>query len=299
MAPPIPTTRDQGARETDYIGPRGRVRSMRCTRSRTGRGFVNVLFVQWQTNGERVVIWPKEVATGKMIIRPGCRRNDGQLALVKILVYGAVISAIYAMLAVGFTLIFGVARILNLAHGSFYALGAYRGLRPHGGCSHLPLLARAPCWRCCSWRFRRRDGADAGAAAAPLLRSRCCMITLAVALMVEQVLLLVFGSEARNVPSMVSGTCISPASISAASGCWRCSGSVADPGRPMALHAAYAARLGDPRDLAGCRGRAIYGHPLRPHLFDRDGAIGRDRGRGGRARGALPDGASRAWACCR
>src|SRR5262249_60097369 len=29
------------------------------------------------------------------------------------------------MLAVGFTLIFGVARILNLAHGSFYALGAY------------------------------------------------------------------------------------------------------------------------------------------------------------------------------
>jgi len=28
-------------------------------------------------------------------------------------------SAIYAMLAVGFTLIFGVARILNLAHGTF------------------------------------------------------------------------------------------------------------------------------------------------------------------------------------
>src|SRR6516162_11534247 len=46
-------------------------------------------------------------------------------ALIQILVYGAVISAIYAMLAVGFTLIFGVARILNLAHGSFYALGAY------------------------------------------------------------------------------------------------------------------------------------------------------------------------------
>jgi len=29
------------------------------------------------------------------------------------------------MLAVGFTLIFGVARVLNLSHGAFYALGAY------------------------------------------------------------------------------------------------------------------------------------------------------------------------------
>ena len=45
--------------------------------------------------------------------------------MLEILIFGAVTSAIYAMLAVGFTLIFGVARILNLAHGSFYALGAY------------------------------------------------------------------------------------------------------------------------------------------------------------------------------
>ena len=36
---------------------------------------------------------------------------------MEILIYGAVTSAIYAMLAVGFTLIFGVARVLNLAHG--------------------------------------------------------------------------------------------------------------------------------------------------------------------------------------
>src|SRR5512146_3138987 len=46
-------------------------------------------------------------------------------AVAQILIYGAVTSAIYAMLAVGFTLVFGVARMLNLAHGSFYALGAY------------------------------------------------------------------------------------------------------------------------------------------------------------------------------
>jgi len=62
--------------------------------------------------------------------------------LLEILIVGAVSSAIYAMLAVGFTLIFGVARILNLAHGSFYALGAYSA---YFFTAHLklPLLAAA------------------------------------------------------------------------------------------------------------------------------------------------------------
>src|SRR5260370_17935199 len=46
------------------------------------------------------------------------------------------------MLAVGFTLIFGVARILNLAHGAFYALGAY-GVYVLTTYGHLPLLAAA------------------------------------------------------------------------------------------------------------------------------------------------------------
>lgn len=43
----------------------------------------------------------------------------------QILIYGAISGAVYALLAVGFTLIFGVAGIVNLAHGSFFMLGAY------------------------------------------------------------------------------------------------------------------------------------------------------------------------------
>ena len=124
--------------------------------------------------------------------------------MLQILVYGAVISAIYAMLAVGFTLIFGVARILNLAHGSFYALGAY-ATYTFTQVLHLPLLFAAVL-------------AVAGVAAfgvavervlvRPLRRSSLAvlLITLAVALMVEQVLLLSFGSEARNVPSVINAT---------------------------------------------------------------------------------------------
>ena len=124
--------------------------------------------------------------------------------MVQILVYGAVISAIYAMLAVGFTLIFGVARILNLAHGSFYALGAYAVYTLTANL-HLPLLLSAVIAVLLVALF---GVAVERVLVRPLRRSTLAvlMITLAVALMVEQVLLLIFGSEARNVPSMVSAT---------------------------------------------------------------------------------------------
>jgi branched-chain amino acid transport system permease protein len=42
-----------------------------------------------------------------------------------IIVYGLVWSGVYALLAIGFSLIFGVARIVNLAHTAFYMLAAY------------------------------------------------------------------------------------------------------------------------------------------------------------------------------
>ena len=124
--------------------------------------------------------------------------------MAEILVYGAVISAIYAMLAVGFTLIFGVARILNLAHGSFYALGAY-GVYALTADAHLPLFLAAPVAVLLVALF---GVAVERVLVRPLRRSTLAvlMITLAVALMVEQVLLLIFGSEARNVPSMVNAT---------------------------------------------------------------------------------------------
>jgi len=124
--------------------------------------------------------------------------------LVQILVYGAVISAIYAMLAVGFTLIFGVARILNLAHGSFYALGAY-GVYAFTALLHLPLWLACVLAILCVAAFGM---AVERILVRPLRRSSLAvlLITLAVALMVEQMLLLIFGSEARNVPSMVNAT---------------------------------------------------------------------------------------------
>lgn len=122
--------------------------------------------------------------------------------MADVLIYGAVTSAIYAMLAVGFTLIFGVARILNLAHGAFYALGAYATYV----CTvllKLPLAAGAVL----SVLFVAAFGmAMERVLVRPLRRSALAvlMITLAVALLVEQTLFVIFGSEARNIPATIN-----------------------------------------------------------------------------------------------
>jgi len=50
-------------------------------------------------------------------------------------VTGIALGAIYALLAVGLSLIFGMLTVVNFAHGAFYMLGAYVGLwlMAHGG----------------------------------------------------------------------------------------------------------------------------------------------------------------------
>jgi branched-chain amino acid transport system permease protein len=134
--------------------------------------------------------------------------------MLELLLYGGVTSAIYALLAVGFTLIFGVARIFNLGHGSFYALGAYFTYAAHAHLE-LPLLIAAAL---AVVLVAGVGVAMAKAFAGPLQRSvlAALMITLGFALLVEQILLLIFGSQVRNVPNIVAGTIqIGAANISA------------------------------------------------------------------------------------
>ncbi|HJV83791.1 branched-chain amino acid ABC transporter permease [Noviherbaspirillum sp.] len=120
---------------------------------------------------------------------------------MEILVHGAVTSAIYAMLAVGFTLVFGVARILNLAHGAFYAMGAYLTYL-FAVVLKLPLLAAAVLAIGITALFgllveRVLIRPQRSSAMAVM------MVTLALSLVVEQGLLVTFGSEVINVPAFV------------------------------------------------------------------------------------------------
>jgi branched-chain amino acid transport system permease protein len=123
--------------------------------------------------------------------------------MLDVLVYGAVSSVIYALLALGFSLVFGVARVLNLCHGSFFAIAAYTvyvattviGLPLWLGCLCGIVVAVAFAWVLEVVLVR------------PLRTNSLAvlMITLAVALLVEQVFLLVFGSQSVNVPAFFDG----------------------------------------------------------------------------------------------
>lgn len=124
--------------------------------------------------------------------------------MADVLILGAVNSAVYAMLALGFTLVFGVGRVVNLAHGAFYAIGVYLayGLVVTLG---LPLLFGAM-------------AAVLGVAVVgmgidrvlihPLRRSvfAVLVVTVVFALLTEQVVYTVYGYSSRNIPSFTTQT---------------------------------------------------------------------------------------------
>src|SRR5262249_11631530 len=45
--------------------------------------------------------------------------------LMELLLHGATLGAMYALVAAGLALMLGVARLINFAHGEFFMLGAY------------------------------------------------------------------------------------------------------------------------------------------------------------------------------
>ncbi|HYB43027.1 MAG TPA: branched-chain amino acid ABC transporter permease, partial [Candidatus Methylomirabilis sp.] len=45
--------------------------------------------------------------------------------LVEQLIHGLTLGSMYAMVAAGLALLFGVVRLVNFAHGEFFMLGAY------------------------------------------------------------------------------------------------------------------------------------------------------------------------------
>ena len=57
-----------------------------------------------------------------------------------------VLSAIYALIACGYVLIYRVSRVLNLAHGELMMLGAYLCSRPHRRSVGTRSSQSAPPW---------------------------------------------------------------------------------------------------------------------------------------------------------
>jgi branched-chain amino acid transport system permease protein len=122
---------------------------------------------------------------------------------VSILINGLVSGAVYAILAIGFSLIFGVAKIMNMAHTAFYMLTAFLIL---GAITFLdmplPLAAMASiivagllgvvCYKLCFDRIKVHETA-------------VMIISVAIAMLFEETILLTFGAQYQRIPPFVEG----------------------------------------------------------------------------------------------
>jgi len=130
--------------------------------------------------------------------------------LSDILVIGLMNGAVYAMLAVGFSLIFGAARIINLAHTAFFMLAAYTVFFFGSNLALHPLISiplsiivvvviGVFVYYVFIEPIREHETA-------------VLIITVAVALVLQEAILIIFGGHYRGVSSIISGY-ISPMGI--------------------------------------------------------------------------------------
>ncbi|MCC7283797.1 MAG: branched-chain amino acid ABC transporter permease [Acetobacteraceae bacterium] len=129
---------------------------------------------------------------------------------VQQLLNGLSVGLVYALVAIGFTLIFGVLNVVNFAHGEIYMLGAYAGLVAIVTLAPpffvvLLLAAAAGALLGCGLErlafkpFRRfRDEASLKSKA---VREATLMSSLAVSIVVREITERIFGGDMQIVPS--------------------------------------------------------------------------------------------------
>jgi len=128
---------------------------------------------------------------------------------MEILIFGITRGAVYALVAVGFVLVFSVGGILNLAHGTLFMLGAYFTYIFYNyvfAAAGTPALLASIALSIAAVSsvalilylviFRRNIGST----------SYVMVISLATALFVEQVMKLMFGVTSTGVPALVRGS---------------------------------------------------------------------------------------------
>lgn len=125
------------------------------------------------------------------------------IILAQTIVNGLMVGMIYVLMAIGFTMVFGIMRIVNFAHGEFYMVGAFLFAIFYGS-NEMPFAvsvllavgATALLGLVMEWVvFRRFRGNELNGMIA----------SVGVALIIQNSALLMWGSSARTVPPVVSG----------------------------------------------------------------------------------------------
>jgi branched-chain amino acid transport system permease protein len=123
--------------------------------------------------------------------------------ILDILISGLIGGSMYALLAIGFSLIFGVARIVNIAHTAFYMLAAYAiyfgfnrlGIHPAAGMMAAVVLVTGfglVCYRLFIDPIREHEAA-------------VLIGTIALAIALQEVMLIIFTGDFLSMPALIEG----------------------------------------------------------------------------------------------
>jgi len=116
---------------------------------------------------------------------------------LQILANGVVLGCLYACIAAGFSLVWGVLNVINLMHGSFIVLGSYLAWAAYNGLGISPwltLLVAAPLFYGAGWLMQR--GVLNRVIAAPVLVT--LTLTFGLDLMLNNAMLLAFKADYRK-----------------------------------------------------------------------------------------------------
>lgn len=124
--------------------------------------------------------------------------------LTDIVIFGTIWGAIYTILALGFTLIFGVARVLNLAYGAIYMVASYLIYSLVSGMG----MAAVPAWIIAVVATSIAGVAMYRVFIFPLRDSlgRVLIVTSGIAIFLQEVAVLVYSTEPRYVPTAFPGS---------------------------------------------------------------------------------------------
>ena len=90
-----------------------------------------------------------------MTASPGGPCGGAALLTLQIVVSGILLGGLYACMAIGFSIIWGVTGLINLAHGSMILIGAYLTWWLHSTTGIDPFLTLPMSARCCSYSALR------------------------------------------------------------------------------------------------------------------------------------------------
>ena len=123
--------------------------------------------------------------------------------ILDIIISGLINGSVYALLAIGFSLIFGVARIVNIAHTAFYMLAAYciyygtQRLGVNPALSMLAAIIPVTLIGLISYRLFIDPIREHEAAV--------LIATIALAMAMQEVMLIIFSGDFLGVPSLIEG----------------------------------------------------------------------------------------------